>query len=429
MAETTPKPGPKRPQKSKKKSRRPATAKARGTPSSSSPPSPTAPPSPPPATSPAGKASRPRRTANRLGWAALIIALLALAVGGYAWRGGVVKARIENRESREQLSRVDAVTQRFDAFLAAQQALDGEVNQLNARLDKAEEDLGGRIEQVRDELRELRELQAAAKTRDDKFLREVQGLSESIAGLRAEFSRGADHWGLAEAEQLLIIANQRLQLANDAKSARKALQLADDRLRRIADPALAPVRELLAGEIVALGGVPAVDVAGTLNALAALSRGVEKLPLAGDVSADAGPDPVASPPDGEAAGDDSGPSSWAWVQNLFTDLGALVQVETDGEPLAPILSGQVRWMMFEKTRLTLESAQLAFLRQQGGAYAERMAQAQTWVTANFDTASAEVGAWLAQLAALTARAAPPETETPDISASLQALREVMRGGN
>ncbi len=197
MAETTPKSGPKRPQKSKKKSRRPATAKARGTPSSSSPPSPTAPPSPPPAANPAGEASRPRRTTNRLGWAALIIALLALAVGGYAWRGGVVKARIENRESREQLSRVDAVTQQFDAFLSAQRALDGEVNQLNARLDNAEKDLGGRIEQVRDELRELRELQSAAKTRDDKFLRETRVLSESIAGLRDEFSLGAEHWVLA----------------------------------------------------------------------------------------------------------------------------------------------------------------------------------------------------------------------------------------
>ena len=80
-------------------------------------------------------------------------------------------------------------------------------------------------------------------------------------------------------------------------------------------------------------------------------------------------------------------------------------------------------MIFEKTKLILESCQLAFLREQEEAYRARMDAAKNSVTANFDTESAEVGIWLERWAALAA--VSPEAELPDISASLRALRQVM----
>ena len=236
-----------------------------------------------------------------------------------------------------------------------------------------------------------------------------------------------------------MIANQRLQLTADVGLAGKALKLADDGLRRLSHSAsglaLGPVREMLADEIASLDAVVPVDVAGTLNALAALARSVEELPLAGDVKTAANDSTAAaSPPTEQTAGDSS---LWAAGQNFLADLGALVQIETDGKPQAPILSGELRRMIFEKTGLILESCQLAFLRAHGEAYAARMEAAKNWVTKNFDTDSAEVAAWLERWATLAAEPVSPQpgtgagagAELPDISASLRALREVMRAGN
>ena len=388
MAETTPKSGPKRPQKSKKtRAATPVKSKA--------------------ATSKVGKAGR----------AVAVIGLVGLlAGGGYLWHQGAQNARVENNEQRD----------RVDARVNAQ------INELRERLERDGKSFDERIEEIRGEALAQ---QDAATAHREKILSDVQVLSDAVAALRAEFGRSVDRWSLEEVERLMVIANQRLQLAADTKLAGSALKLADSRLRKLvdADPALGPVRKMLADEIASLDNVATVDVAGTLNALSALSRSVDDLPLAGDVKG-IGVDSAAVEEVEEErvstdpADDDS--SLWAAGKNFLADLGALVQVERDDKSLAPILSVELRLMVFEKTKLILESCQLAFLREQGreqgrergDVYASRMAAAKNWVTANFDTESAAVDAWLERWAVLAA--VSPEAELPDISASLRALREV-----
>ncbi len=356
--------------------------------------------------------------------AAVLTVLAVLAGGGYLWHQRALNARIagdeqDAKQAGEQRDRINAMEKRLDAFLANQTNLGGRVGQLRERLDNAEKtrETG---EGIREENRE-----------------KIRGLSDSIAALRSESGRNAEHRGLEEVERLLVIANQRLQLTADVGLAGKALKLAEDGLRRLSHSAsglaLGPVREMLADEIASLDAVVPVDVAGTLNALSALARGVEDLPLAGDVKTagnHSAAATAASPPAEQTGG---ASSLWAAGQSFLADLGALVQIETDGKPQTPILSVELRWMIFEKTGLILESCQLAFLREHGEAYAARMEAAKNWVTKNFDTDSAEVVAWLERWAALAAEPVSPQTGAgaglPDISASLRALREVMRAGN
>ena len=392
MAEKTPKSGPKRPQKSKKtRAAAPAPAKT-GTKAA--------------ATNKVGKVG----WAGKVGRAVAFIGLVVLlAGGGYLWHQGAQNTRVENDEQRDRIN--------------------ARINELRERLDKDGKSFDERVEEIRGEALAQ---QDAATAHREKILSDVQVLSDAVAALRAEFGRSVDRWSLEEVERLMVIANQRLQLAADTKLAGNALKLADSRLRKLvdADPALGPVRKMLADEIASLDNVAVVDVAGTLNALSALSRSVDDLPLAGDVKG-TGADSAAAEDEAEdesssadPADDDS--SLWAAGKNFLADLGALVQVERDDKSLAPILSVELRLMVFEKTKLILESCQLAFLREQGrergDVYASRMEAAKNWVTENFDTESAAVDAWLERWAVLAA--ASPEAELPDISASLRALREV-----
>ncbi len=365
-----------------------------------------------------------------------MLSLIALGVAGYVWRESVLVARVE---SGEQVGRIAAVERRFDTFSSAQDDLGGQVSQMEAHLASAQDDFARRIERLRSEMRTQ---QANSAIRDEEFRQDIQSLSDSVVQLHFELNRSVDSWRLKEVEQLLLIANDRLHFAADVGLAREALKLADSRLRQLADPALVPVRGMLAREIASLDAVATVDVAGTLRALSEIARGVDDLPLAGDVmlaAIESARPPASDANDTNGANETSDtndpnnttspPSSasnslWAAGKSLLADLGALVQVETDGRTAAPILSPELRLMIFEKAKLILESAQLAFLRQRDDVYSARMGEARDWVVANFDGESAEVDAWLAQLDEVAAVA--PAASLPDISASLRALRKAMR---
>lgn len=356
---------------------------------------------------------------------ALAVGLVALAASAYLVYQSEIRPHIDGAaDDGGRQQRLDAIEQR----LAAQADISGRVGQLETRLERSEAAFDARLRQWRGELGER---QASAADREQALLSEVRELADSVAVLRddAARQRNTDTWRLAEVEHLLVLANQRLQLAGDVQLARRALSLADNRLRDLPDPALAPVRGLIADEIVALDQVAGADVAGTLHALEALSRAVDQLPLAGDALAglDAGAPPPqpAAPPAPEAPSEQA--DGWlAAGRDLFADLSAMVQVETrEAGPPRPILSAEMRAMIRARTRLMLESSQLAFMRGEGGVYAERTAAAAAWVTENFDAESPAVRAWLSQLSRLAA--VTPEVELPDISRSLRALREAGGG--
>ena len=330
--------------------------------------------------------------------------------------GDTVDARLETIEKRlrahaDAAARVDA---RLDAVAAQRgrlDATDATVAALDARLQ-------------------------ALQTADAQRERALRELAVTVAAVRAEAARlgNAEAWRLAEAEHLLVIANQRLRLGGDAALARRALWLADDILRQAADPAYATVRARIAEEITALDQAAPADAAGVLRKLAALAAAVEELPLAGDALAGFDSAAMATSADATApetpaaaestAGESENPST-GWLaagKNLLSDLGALVQVETIDAEARPVLSAELRAAIYANARLILEAAQLAFLRGDEAVYAERMTAAAAWVTAHFAAESTAARAWLVRLQEL-ARVSP-SPQLPDISGSLQALRAV-----
>ncbi|RRQ21865.1 hypothetical protein D6C00_07845 [Thiohalobacter thiocyanaticus] len=83
----------------------------------------------------------------------------------------------------------------------------------------------------------------------------IEAMERAFGVLRAQVGRSQEAWVLAEAEYLLHVANQRLQLARDVDTALAALATADQRLQELANAAYLPVREQISRELGALRSV------------------------------------------------------------------------------------------------------------------------------------------------------------------------------
>lgn len=346
----------------------------------------------------------------------------ALIGGGYFWYAQSLTARLQNTEQINH------------------------INQLATSFDAAEKNNQQRAQEIRNEIRD----EIRNETQD-----EIRALANSVAALHSALGGDADKRRLEDAERLLVIANQRLQLSADSASARTALQLAYEHLAGISESTLTPnltrivhlVRTNIMLEIVSLDEMATVDIAGTLTTLAELSRRVDALPLAGDIThatviataietdadnATINPttDPTTNPTIPTTPNDNV---SWVWAisKNLLADISAMVEIKNTDKPTSPILSAELRTIIYKQTKLIIESCQLALLRTHGDGnsdgddniYAVRMQSATHWIMQNFDTESPEVRAWLAQWAKLAA--VSPHIETPDISTSLRMLRKAM----
>src|SRR6266481_847396 len=190
------------------------------------------------------KSSPPPRSGRVSGGLGLILSTLALVLTGYLWYTLIYE--------RPELIQID-----LPGTLADLEQTTGE---LKTTLDETEKQVGM-----------LAETQNTLKAAVDK--------------MQAELGRNQAHWMVSEAEQLLLIANRRLQLARDVNSALAALRAADRQLELLANPNLLPVRRQLAREISTLESIERTDVAGISLRLGTLADGVDQLPLAPDMRA------------------------------------------------------------------------------------------------------------------------------------------------
>ncbi len=120
---------------------------------------------------------------------------------------------------------------------------------------------------------------AAMTEQLDALKKNQDALQAALTKVSSEFGKGRREWLLSESEQLLVIANHRLQLSHNIDLALAALRAADQDLRQLADPRYLPVRRLLAGEIGRLESLGRVDVSGMALRLGDIARNIDSLPL------------------------------------------------------------------------------------------------------------------------------------------------------
>lgn len=324
----------------------------------------------------------------KLNFTWLIMALLCFAVvismgGGYS-----------------NYKKIRAVRQVNDAQRINHQSLSTEVDELRRHITKTE----SQNQQL------LAQLNAGAQEREA-----IQQTLERLSEKLKEKGRGPLQWRLAEVEYLLNIANERLMLERDVNTAIKALKDADARLEVVSDPALIPVRQIIAGEITALKSVDLPDVASYAIKLDGLVKNIAKLPL------------INKEHIVNREGSEDGPvDDWRELPKaMWRDIKSLVTIRRTQEPVERLLPPDEIHYLYQNLGLKLEEARIALLQQNTKMFQQHLVDTKSWVQRYFAPESAAVVTIVSTLEEMETQDLQPPL--PDISGSLRALREWIAG--
>lgn len=337
---------------------------------------------PGPAVAPMGSGAPLRATRHWGPW--LAVALVAVVLLGWQWG-----------ETRYKLHQAQAeLAQRVEAA------------------DSASKETRGLAKQSQDEVAQLEAKMGALQAKQDEF----QSQQASLANLYQDMVRNRDEWTLAEIEQSLTLAAQQLQLAGNVPGAILALQAADTRLARSAQPQFLGLRQVLNRDLARLRAAPLADLPGMSVRLETVLGNVDRLPLAFE----------ARP---RQAREEAGAPAPTWWQRLGTglwdELKGLVRVQRldRSEPalLAPEQSAYLR----ENLKLRLLNARLAMLSRDQWTFRSELKQSEAWLERYFNTQDPGVANALSTVRQLAGT--DLMINLPDLNDSLGAVRNLKLG--
>lgn len=338
------------------------------------------PENPPPRALPVQPASARR---NVVPW---LIALLAAAllVGGAAW----LYARVTSVYAAQE----DALKRLGRDLSAVEVQAD--------RLDSRQADLAGTLQRSAGEIAE--------------FAGRIEAHDQVVGQLKEQISGGRDRLQLGAVEQLLLLANDRLQLARDVRAAIVAIEAADGRLAALREPRLFAVRQALAQEKAALQAVPLPDYAGAALTLSSLIQRAPRLPLAARL-----PTHFESAVEPVLIADDA-----RWYErvraSVLEALSSIFAVRHDTGPSPRLLGVEQEALVVQVLALKLEGARIALLRGDTVSFRDLCETASSWLDLYFREDDPGVAAAKGELERLQPLDLSPPL--PDISRSLTLLR-------
>ncbi len=341
------------------------------------------------------------KSARWVAWLALILALAAVGLLGYA----SLSDRQASRLAAETDQGLAALIGRLQSQSESTGSAVGELRETVAALEAENKRLTAAIEGFNLQLDERSGL-------IDTVAPRLSSVEKSISNLQGISSGARDTWLSAEAEYYLQIANVQLQLAGNPGLAILALEMADERIAQLSDPALIEVRQALADELAALEAMEKPDIEGTTLTLASLARVAESLPMRRIEIAVSPDDQPAGP---EATGMDRALAS---VKGAFS---GLVKVIPPDAAVLPLVSPETEALLRANLGLQLQSARLALLRAERAAFEQGLDDALASLDTHFDQQSTQVTS--AQETIREIRAGDYAIEPPDISGSLRLLRQ------
>jgi uncharacterized protein HemX len=340
---------------------------------------------------------QPRRGTSPVSWLALFLALLTLAAVGYM----IVEERRTRAVEQSSSASLERLQSRIDESRQTLSSLDDSLDGLVS----SDEDLETRIAGLQ------RELEQRADVLDSLPGR-MSNLENSVAALQGASAGARDTWLLAEAEYYMQIANAQLQLGNNPQLAMLALEMADERVVQMANPALTDVRRALAEELAALEAMEKPDLEGATLTLASLARVVDSLPLRAAGSRGAG--------EGDASDDEQGAAARAWA-SVKDAMSGLVKVTPPDEETRALLTPDAAHLIRSNLALQLQAARLALLRGEQSIFEQSLDDADALLAQYFDAGSAQVAS--AQETVAEIRDSMVAVKAPDISESLRLIRQ------
>ncbi len=245
-------------------------------------------------------------------------------------------------------------------------------------------------------------------------------LAQAIQQIQSQLNKTRGDLLVTDAEYLLGVANQKLNLIGDVKSVLAAMEAADQRLHESGDPAVFKVREVLAGEVASLRKVEGLDIVGISADLIALEKKVTQLPThlphAGTIKqheaqkaeekAHAGP----ADPDADA------------VDHAIQGIKELVTVRRIDRGVDAMLTPEQVHTLQQILILKLETTRAALLRNDEQLYRDSLNDATGWIEEHFDVNQEPTRDTLKDIAKL--RDQSLNVAYPDISKSLVMLQNI-----
>ena len=287
---------------------------------------------------------------------------------------------------------------------------------------------------------QVNELSVKLATLESRYA-EVQNLRGGQDNLNNDLSVSREETALAEVEQMLLNAEQQLQLSANVRAALIFMQSADARLQRMNRPAFRGLSKIIGRDMDKLRALPVVDITGINRQLNKLIAAVDGLPLAYQQRAATEPK-TKSPqgghsgaPDGYAvtlaqevppkaeehvAGHPDETAGQKLLREIWQEMKQLVQIENTGKDEIPLLHPDQQFFLRENLKLRLLSARIALLSRDEVVFRQELKSTQLWTARYFDAKSPAVSEVLAGMKKLAASRI--SVELPDLGSSLQAVR-------
>ncbi|HEC07659.1 MAG TPA: hypothetical protein ENJ12_12450 [Thiolapillus brandeum] len=352
---------------------------------------------------------RPSRLPAVLALLALLVTAAAIALSYHYWQN--LQQDLQRMAARSQsTARVQQELQQ--SIRQAQQALEKQ-QALLARQSGDSGEQAASLAQQQEALRRQADLLTAERNRMQQ--REVE-LRATIADLRKRLGNPDERWLVAEAEYLLQLAVQRLQLARDTGTALAALQQADQRLEETGDARWQVVREQLRRDMDNLQRLQLPDVPALLRQMDALKASFARLRprlMAAEASAEQKADASAQTPEPEGTVSRLGKDLWRGLQNS-------VRIRHHDRPVETLLTSGQEALLVQNAGLMLETARLALVQGDDSLYRESLQRLDEWLKRYFhldDRTGQQASATIQALMAVKLK-----PELPDLSESLKALQ-------
>ncbi|TDI74041.1 MAG: uroporphyrinogen-III synthase [Betaproteobacteria bacterium] len=325
-----------------------------------------------------GKPQGLRSRINPLLFAAMVAAVIA------AWQW------------YEARSQIESLQQEFEKRLVEIDVSYKELRNISTKVREKREETETRIKLLETNLTESINRQAA-----------LEELYQDLAPDRDEVT-------MEEVEQLLLIANQQLQLASNVKSALIAMHEADVRLQRINHPQLSTLRKTLAKDMDLLKAVPNVDTMEINLRLESLAKTVDTLPLAMEIR----------PSKSNAVSSVTWLPEGVWSKfllSVWNDIKQLVRIQNMGERDIPLLSPSQSYFLRENLKLRLLSTQHSLLARDAVSFKTNLKTSMDLINQYYDNKSAPATSMLEILHQL--HDSEIGIELPNISASYDEVRK------
>ncbi len=304
-------------------------------------------------------------------------------------------------------------------------ALQVENQQLSEAQQKAEAQFLSLFDRINNQLGDLTaeegvDEQVVATLQQD-FSRRIDIISDSVGVVQRQLAAAQtrdEQWLYAEAEHLLRLANQKLQLEADSNSAAMLVSSADALLRDVQHAPVLALRQSLTEDLRALRAVNEPDIAGAYLRIAALAEAVEELSLVSSLR-HAYQEQLGGDTQNAAA---ASPLERDLLDSGLALLGSIFVWREWEQTPAELLPPQQDYYIKQNLRLLLEQSQLALLMRQESLFHETLQRSQTWLAQYQLGDSVQGRVMLQEIEKLMLMKLQPGV--PDISASLRMVQQL-----